>query len=207
MQLKYMANKRSHRIRRGGERTNYKVSVFRGSMAGTRDTRSYTRSGRNRPVSETNYEYVFNSSVQVLQKAYNKGYTSLGSTDRRGSRGRRIRFILSRKKAQLPLYSRGGWDTCRSKGFSCPKWLRARGVGRSLVSTIYEPSLSCPGFCRYALVWSSGSCSPRQGMARHGGIVPGVAALCAWRFFTNSPVWHGRVVDVVVFILASVTSG
>jgi hypothetical protein len=41
-----------------------------------------------------------------------------------------------------------------------------------LVSLVGGPSMSCPCFCRYVRVWSSGSCSSRQGMVCHGGTVP-----------------------------------
>ena len=43
-------------------------------------------------------------------------------------------------------------------------------------------------------------------MAYGGGTVPAVEALWEWWLFTNFIVWHGLVIVVVAFVLASVSS-
>jgi len=108
---------------------------------------------------------------------------------------------------QLPLYSHGGRETCRSKGFPRPEWSTAQGEGEA--SELGQQSIqSCPCFCTHIRVWSSGSCSPcQEGMACHGGTVLVVASLWEWRLFTNSHVWHGLVVVIVAFVLVPISLG
>jgi hypothetical protein len=174
-------------------------------MASTQDTKGFILVWNDalRPMLET-CEYVF-LNAKVLQTTYNKGYASYSPTGRKSStKGKSIVW----KKARLPLYSCGGQVTCRDVGFSKPEWPGAQGR-RKLACLLSSPSslVDTSGMVVESLLLML-RCGIRQRCcAGHGGTVPAMLASWEWWLFTNSPAQHGLGVNVVAFVLVSVSSG